>query len=102
MGEVSLSFQGLRSQPNPVLTVTSSEICSADAEERSIVLGIMNAFGYAVNAWLPYLVFPAVDAPRFHKGFIFSSVMFVAQAGITWAVWYMQKRDGRKKGSIAV
>jgi len=66
------------------------------------VLGIMNAFGYAVNAWLPYLVFPAVDAPRFRKGFIFSTVMFVAQAAITWAVWYMQKRDQRKKGSIAV
>jgi len=62
----------------------------------------MNAFGYAVNAWLPYLVFPAVDSPRFHKGFVFASCMFVAQAVITWAVWYMQKREGRKKGSIAV
>ena len=74
-----------------------SEICSADAEERAIVLGIMNAFGYAVNAWLPYLVFPAVEAPEFHKGFIFSSVMFVAQAGITWLVWFMHRRDVRKK-----
>jgi ACS family pantothenate transporter-like MFS transporter len=74
-----------------------SEICSADAEERAIVLGIMNAFGYAVNAWLPYLVFPAVDAPEFHKGFIFSSVMFVAQAGITWLVWFMHRREVRKK-----
>ena len=69
----------------------------ADAEERAIVLGIMNAFGYAVNAWLPYLVFPAVEAPEFHKGFIFSSVMFVAQAGITWLVWFMHRRDVRKK-----
>lgn len=72
-----------------------SEICSADAEERAIVLGIMNAFGYAVNAWLPYLVFPAVDAPKFHKGFVFSAVMFVAQAGITWLVWFMHRRELR-------
>ncbi|GAB7333686.1 hypothetical protein MBLNU13_g05233t1 [Cladosporium sp. NU13] len=86
----------------PISMTWANEICSADAEERSIVLGIMNAFGYAVNAWLPYLVFPAVDAPRFRKGFIFSTIMFVAQAAITWAVWYMQKRDQRKKGSIAV
>jgi ACS family pantothenate transporter-like MFS transporter len=78
-------------------TLPRSEICSADAEERAIVLGIMNAFGYAVNAWLPYLVFPAVDAPQFHKGFIFSSVMFVAQAGITWLVWFMHRREVRKK-----
>jgi ACS family pantothenate transporter-like MFS transporter len=59
----------------------------------------MNAFGYAVNAWLPYLVFPAVDAPRFHKGFIFSAIMFVAQAAITWTVWFMWRREGRKKGA---
>jgi len=85
-----------------MLTSTTSEICSADAEERSIVLGIMNAFGYAVNAWLPYLVFPAVDAPRFKKGFIFASVMFVAQAAITWAVWFMQKREKRRKASVVV
>lgn len=70
-----------------------SEICSADAEERAIVLGIMNALGYAVNAWLPYLVFPAVDAPEFHKGFVFSSFMFVAQGAITWAVWFMHRRE---------
>jgi ACS family pantothenate transporter-like MFS transporter len=57
----------------------------------------MNAFGYAVNAWLPYLVFPAVDAPRFHMGFVFSAVMFVAQAGITWAVWGMWRREQGQK-----
>lgn len=81
--------------------IPPSEICSADAEERAIVLGIMNAFGYAVNAWLPYLVFPAVDAPEFHKGFIFSSVMFVAQAAITWAVWWMHRRELRQKATAA-
>jgi ACS family pantothenate transporter-like MFS transporter len=104
MGEVSL----LSSFTSPLRVICDanatfpSEICSADAEERSIVLGIMNAFGYAVNAWLPYLVFPAVDAPRFHKGFIFASIMFVAQAGITWAVWWMQKRETRKKVGVVV
>lgn len=76
-----------------MLVFLCSEICSADAEERAIVLGIMNALGYAVNAWLPYLVFPAVDAPEFHKGFVFSSLMFVAQAAITWAVWFMHRRE---------
>ncbi|KAM0721459.1 hypothetical protein Q7P37_002383 [Cladosporium fusiforme] len=81
----------------PISMAWANEICSSDAEERAIVLGIMNALGYAVNAWLPYLVFPAVDAPRFHKGFIFSTVMFVAQAVITWTVWYMHRRELRQK-----
>jgi MFS transporter, ACS family, pantothenate transporter len=56
----------------------------------------MNAMGYMVNAWLPYLTYPAVDAPRFRKGFIFSSCIFVAQFGIVGLVWWMQRREIRK------
>jgi len=77
----------------------TSEICGADAEERSIVLGLMNSFGYAFNAWLPYLTYPATDAPRFTKGFIWSSCAYVAQFGITGAVWYMQRRENRRKAA---
>lgn len=65
------------------------------------MLGIMNAFGYAVNAWLPLLVFPTVDAPRFKKGFIFATVMYVAQAAITWATWWMWRRETRRKEAEA-
>lgn len=105
MGKVStfilLSFLFLPPSLESNANISISEICSADAEERAIVLGIMNAFGYAVNAWLPYLVFPAVDAPEFHKGFIFSTVMFVAQAAITWAVWWMHRRELRQKATMA-
>lgn len=75
----------------------SSEICGADAEERSIVLGLMNAFGYAFNAWLPLLTYPTTDAPRFKKGFVFTSVAFVAQFAITWLVWWFQRRELRQK-----
>ncbi|KAK6434805.1 hypothetical protein LTR95_009007 [Oleoguttula sp. CCFEE 5521] len=80
-----------------LLTYISSEICGGDAEERAIVLGLLNAMGYAFNAWLPYLTYPAVSAPRFTKGFIFSSFAFVAQFGITWLVWWSQRREARKK-----
>lgn len=62
----------------------------------------MNAMGYAVNAWLPYLVFPAVDAPRFSKGFVFSTVMFAAQGAVTWIVWFMHRRELRQKASVAL
>ena len=102
------------------LTIYPSEICGADAEERSIVLGIMNSMGYMVslmdpvvyvrpmvrtallnssqvNAWLPLLTFPTVDAPTFHKGFIFSSVMYAAQFGITGVVFLMQRRELRRQ-----
>ncbi|KAL7620337.1 hypothetical protein AAE478_009331 [Parahypoxylon ruwenzoriense] len=81
----------------PLSMSWANEICGADAEERAIVIGIMNSMGYAFNAWVPILTYPQVDAPRFRTGFIYSTVMFVAQAIITAVVAFMYKRDQRKK-----
>lgn len=36
----------------PLSMSWANEICGGDAEERALVLGIMNACGYAFNAWL--------------------------------------------------
>ncbi|KAI0895841.1 MFS general substrate transporter [Annulohypoxylon nitens] len=80
----------------PLSMSWANEICGADAEERAIVIGIMNTLGYAFNAWVPLLTFPQVDSPMFRKGFIFSTVAFVAQAIITGTVAFMYKRDQRK------
>lgn len=35
----------------PLAMSWANEICGGDAEERALVLGIMNASGYAFNAW---------------------------------------------------
>jgi len=78
----------------------ANEICSGDAEERAIVLGLMNAAGYAFNAWLPLLTYPQVDSPRFKKGFIYSTVIFIAQFGITGLVAWLQRREIRKKKEV--
>lgn len=75
----------------------ANEICGADAEERAIVIGIMNSMGYAFNAWVPLLTYPQVDAPKFRKGFIFTVCAFVAQGIITGLIAFMQKRDAKKK-----
>lgn len=80
----------------PLSMSWANEICGADAEERAIVIGIMNSMGYAFNAWVPLLTYPQVDAPKFRKGFIFSVCAFVAQGAITGTVAYMQKRDAKK------
>jgi ACS family pantothenate transporter-like MFS transporter len=75
----------------------ANEICGGDAEERALVLGIMNASGYAFNAWLPILTYPAVQAPRFKKGFIFSTAAFGAQFLITGLVAWLQRRDAKAR-----
>jgi ACS family pantothenate transporter-like MFS transporter len=75
----------------------ANEICGTDAEERAIVLGVMNASGYAFNAWLPLLTYPAEQAPRFKKGFIYSTIAFMAQFGITGLVDRLHNRETRRK-----
>ncbi|KAJ4386426.1 hypothetical protein N0V93_009321 [Gnomoniopsis smithogilvyi] len=81
----------------PLAMTWANEICGADAEERAIVLGIMNAAGYAFNAWLPLLTYPTVDAPRFKKGFTYSTVAFLAEGIMTWTVWLLARGERRKK-----
>lgn len=86
----------------PLSMTWANEICGADAEERAVVLGIMNAAGYAFNAWLPLLTYPVVDAPKFRKGFIYTTIAFLAQAVITWTVWWLARRDRKKEEKSAV
>jgi ACS family pantothenate transporter-like MFS transporter len=83
----------------PISLSWANEICTADAEERALVIGIMNSMGYAFNAWLPLLTYPAKEAPRFKKGFVFSTVAYVAQFGITGTVawlWSQQRARNAK------
>lgn len=79
----------------------ANEICGADAEERAVVIGVMNSMGYAFNAFVPLLTYPQTDAPRFRKGFIYSTCAFAAQGLITAAVAFMYKRDLRKTEKTA-
>jgi ACS family pantothenate transporter-like MFS transporter len=81
----------------PLSMSWANEICAGDAEERALVLGIMNASGYAFNAWLPLLTYPAKQAPRFKKGFTFSTVAFVAQFGITGLVAWLWSLEKKRK-----
>lgn len=80
----------------PLSMSWANEICGADAEERAVVIGIMNSLGYAFNAWVPILTYPQVDAPMFRKGFIYTTVAFGAQAIITAMVSFMYKRDQKR------
>ncbi|KFY48030.1 hypothetical protein V495_01671 [Pseudogymnoascus sp. VKM F-4514 (FW-929)] len=86
----------------PLSMSWANEICSSDAEERALVLGIMNSMGYAFNAWLPLLTYPAKEAPRFKRGFIWTTSAYVAQIGITGLVAWLQMREkaGKEKRDL--
>ena len=81
----------------PLSMTWANEICSADAEERALVLGMMNSLAYAFNAWLPLLTYPVKEAPRFKTGFIFSTCAFVVLFGITGLVSMLRRRESQKE-----
>ncbi len=78
----------------------ANEICTANAEECALVIGIMNSMGYAFNAWLPLLTYPTKEAPRFKKGFIWSTPAYVALSGITGLVARLWRREKARKAKL--
>ncbi|KAG7097118.1 hypothetical protein E1B28_004496 [Marasmius oreades] len=75
----------------------ANEICADDDQERAVVLASMNMWNNVVNAWWPLLFYRASDAPRFMKGMIALICVSVATLGITWVVWFMERREWRKQ-----
>ncbi|KAI8160170.1 hypothetical protein K4K49_003220 [Colletotrichum sp. SAR 10_70] len=47
----------------------ANEVCAGDNEERALVISSMNGMQYAVDAWLPIVIFPQTMAPSFRRGF---------------------------------
>ncbi|KAF9247159.1 major facilitator superfamily domain-containing protein [Melanogaster broomeanus] len=68
----------------------ANQICADDDQERAIVLASMNMWNNAL------LFYPATDAPRFRKGMIAMLCMCAATLGVTWLVWFLDRRDRRR------
>ncbi|WRT67548.1 uncharacterized protein IL334_004520 [Kwoniella shivajii] len=46
-----------------------SELCSADAEVRTLVIGLANGIGYAWISGFPFIMYPASQAPHYKVGY---------------------------------
>lgn len=49
-----------------------------------------------VNAWWPLVFYPATDAPRFTKGMWAMIGVAIATLGVTWLVWFLEKREKQR------
>ncbi|KXH32763.1 pantothenate transporter liz1 [Colletotrichum simmondsii] len=58
----------------------ANEICAGDNEERALVISSMNGMQYAVDAWLPLVIFPQTMAPTFRK---FSETFILSLSTVT-------------------
>ncbi|TFK76048.1 MFS general substrate transporter [Pluteus cervinus] len=76
----------------------ANQICADDDQERGVVLASMNMWNNVLNAWWPLVFYPATDAPRFQKGMIAMICVSVATLGVTWLVWYLERREHQGYG----
>lgn len=73
-----------------------------DAEERAVVTASMNAIGQAIVAWSQLLQFPAVEAPRFVKGFLGGLITSVIQLLVVGLItWFSHREDKQMRAAAA-
>lgn len=73
------------------------EICSDDNEERALVTATMNEMAYVFQAWLPLVIWPAVEAPNYRKGFITMVFIAVAMIVTAFVIRFLHHRDKARK-----
>ncbi|AGO13006.1 AaceriAFL158Cp [[Ashbya] aceris (nom. inval.)] len=77
----------------PVLYSWQNDICRRDARARAVILVVMNTIAQAMQAWISVLVWKTSEAPRFLKGFTFTSVDIFCLSIWTFVVLWFYKRD---------
>ncbi|KAL4877001.1 major facilitator superfamily domain-containing protein [Aspergillus karnatakaensis] len=71
----------------------AQEICSADNEERALVVAAMNTMSHVFNAWLPQIVWQQIDAPQYTAGYISCAGMAAGLVGFVWLVRMKEKQS---------
>ncbi|EXJ86416.1 hypothetical protein A1O3_03367 [Capronia epimyces CBS 606.96] len=68
-----------------------------DHEMRGFVIACSNMFSFIQSIWFSVAVWRTIDAPRYHPGFIFASVLGVMVVLHTILVRTLEKRDTKKR-----
>ncbi|KAK7202911.1 putative pantothenate transporter [Myxozyma melibiosi] len=80
----------------------SAEVFQDDAELRGMLPATGSTISYAINAWLPNVIFPTEHAPQYKtgKGYqIISGLLVLEMIGVLFML-FMWKREVRMKGRV--
>jgi hypothetical protein len=89
----AFSISWFTSGMSPVLYGWANHILRHNDQQRAITLVLMTAIAQSMTAWIPLLTFKTVEAPEFHKGYIFCCVVSGVLILFTWVVFWLVKRD---------
>ncbi|KAF2741121.1 putative pantothenate transporter [Polyplosphaeria fusca] len=68
------------------------EVCSASAEHRIVIIGIVEAFAFTFQAWVPLFVYDTAYAPDFPIGYEMAAMFFGLEIIITVVIWGLAKK----------
>ncbi|EIM85372.1 MFS general substrate transporter, partial [Stereum hirsutum FP-91666 SS1] len=78
-----------------IILAWANEITGFNNELRSFTVAACNTFTYAVQAWLPILIFPQVEQPTVYIGNVTSAVILAFMIFFAFLTLYLQRRDER-------
>lgn len=56
-----------------------NEVCSFSTEHRLVVIGVVETFGFAMNAWVILLAYDSSQAPKFAVGYELATMFFAIE-----------------------
>ncbi|QPG74287.1 hypothetical protein FOA43_001612 [Brettanomyces nanus] len=71
----------------------SATLCKDNVEKKALVLGFMQAFSYATNAWVIPIQYNIKDSPRFRSGYI-ANIVIVLMTNVMFMIcWVLAHYD---------
>ncbi|KAJ8101580.1 major facilitator superfamily domain-containing protein [Lipomyces tetrasporus] len=78
----------------------SAEIFQDDAEMRGMLPALGSTLSYAMNAWLPVVIFPTQKAPKYIVGYqIITALIGLEFIGVLFML-YMSRREAHQRGRV--
>ncbi|GMF00029.1 unnamed protein product [Ambrosiozyma monospora] len=88
---------GLDTVNQAIISGWINRVCRHDSRERAFVIGYSDAVSQAMNIWTNIVFYPTSSAPKFHLGFIISTIaailmLFLPILGHLGTKWDTQQR----------
>lgn len=62
-----------------LMVTWANEVCTASAEQRVIVIGVMETLAFSFSAWVPLSIYDTGEAPRFRIGYKMAALFFALE-----------------------
>ncbi|KAG5360543.1 putative transporter SEO1 [Yarrowia sp. B02] len=85
---------------SPTLYSWINDVCRHNAQERAIILLLVNVMAQTFQTWTSVLLFKTVEAPRFLKGFCFTVGTSVGLVVMVFVMLWFYKKQERKDARL--